>query len=212
MVTAEISVDIGSPEPEKLETIAGVLKNQGVVVYPTDTFYGLGADCFSEDAVSKVFHLKGRDWNKPLSLVIADMEMLQEVVSRIPPVFEAVAGRFWPGPLTIVFEASWSLPENLHAGSGSIAVRLPDHPWLRQLIRHAGFPITATSANISGGREVQHPSQAGDIFSGRVDMLVDGGPTRGGLPSTVLDIRGHPRLLREGAVPAEKLKDFLPSP
>lgn len=205
-----VDVDFKAPGERELGVVVRVLRKGGVIVYPTDTFYGLGADCFSPKAARKIFRLKGRDWKKPLSVVIADRDMLGRVAADIPPVFEGVADRFWPGPLTMVFHASASVPEEIHAGSGSIAVRLPDHPWLRRLIRAAGGPLTATSANPSGEGEISDPHLAARFFSGRVDCVVNGGHTPGGKPSTVLDLRDRPRIIREGAVPAALLRRLLP--
>ena len=210
METQVVKVDFEAPGEKELEAVIRALKKGGVIVYPTDTFYGLGADCFSGKAVGRVYELKGRDWTKPLSVVISDRDMLGQVARSIPQVFEAVANRFWPGPLTVVLDASDRIPGELHAGSGSIAVRLPDHPWLRRLVRRAGFPITATSANLSGGEEVSDPGKAADLFLGRVECIVDGGPTPGGKPSTVLDLRGKPCILREGAIATRLLQDLLP--
>jgi len=210
MKTQIVKVDVEAPGERELEAVIRVLKKGGVIVYPTDTFYGLGADSFSRKAAGRIYELKGRAWTKPLSVVISDRDMLEQVARDIPLVFGAVAQRFWPGPLTVVFYASDRLPEELHAGSGSIAVRLPDHPWLRRLVSRAGFPIIATSANPSGGPEVSDPGEAADLFLGRVECIVNGGPTPGGKPSTVLDLRGNPRILREGAVATPLLRDLLP--
>jgi len=197
-------------ELDKIKTIAHVLKRQGVIAYPTDTFYGLGADCFSSEALRKIHHIKKRKGKKPLSVVISDVEEVKKIVAEIPPLFWSLSRKFWPGPLTIVLKASLLLPEELLGPSRTIGVRLPAVSWLRELIREVQFPLTATSANISGEKEIAHVEKVMEIFSGKVDLIVDGGKTSGTNPSTVLDIiTEKPRILREGAVPGEKLREYL---
>lgn len=209
MKTAVFQVDFNRADTKSMDDIAGVLGNGGVIVYPTDTFYGLGVDCFSAKAVNRVFQLKGRESKKPLPVIIGDMGMLDDVAVHIPRIFKRIAEKFWPGPLTVVFQAAERIPRELHAGTGSIAVRLPDHPWLRRLVLRAGMPITATSANLSGEKEIWDPGEIKRLFSGRVACIVDGGPAPGGKPSTVLDLRGNPQILREGALPTAFLNEYL---
>lgn len=208
--TRIINVNPELIEPEKIALIAAVLKSHGVAVLPTETFYGIGANCFSEKAVKRVFALKKRDETKPLSLVISDEQMLEEIVTDIPPIFRKIAADFWPGPLTVVLKAAPNLPQELTGWAETVGVRLPDHPWLRALIRKAGFPLTATSANLSGEKETADPSIVLKVFSGKVDLIADGGMTSGRLPSTVLDLSGQvPKILREGAVTASALHKYL---
>ena len=206
MNTQIIQVDPQKVDHAQITEIVRVLKRDGVIVFPTETFYGLGACCYSASAVNKVYALKERDKHKPLSVVNADLKMLADIVSHIPPVFEKIAGEFWPGPLTIVMEAGSRLPSSRLGPQNTIGVRLPGHVWLRELIRTAGFPLTATSANLTGGKEISQPGDAVNIFMGKVDMILDAGPTKGGLPSTVLDLtQDEPVILREGAIPASRL-------
>ena len=188
--------------------IIELLERGGVIVYPTDTFYGLGASGFHAGAVRRVFRLKRRDSAKPLSLVIADADdMLRTVAVDIPDLLEPLAARFWPGPLTLVLMASARLPRELLGDSDRIGVRVPDFPWLRGLLRVARFPLTATSANVSGGQETTDPLAAAKPFQGGVDLIVDGGRTAGGRVSTVLDLTvSPPKILREGAVPSRDLR------
>jgi L-threonylcarbamoyladenylate synthase len=194
----------------QMEKIVGILRTGGVIVYPTDTFYGLGVGCFFGRAVKKIYQLKGREWKKPLSVVIADLEMLGTVASSIPPGFFHLADEFWPGPLTVILKASTDLPKKLLGGGESVAVRLPDFPWLQELIRSFGFPLTATSANLSGEEDISRPEEVRRIFEGRVDLIVDGGPTPGGRPSTVLDLTVSPPVIRrEGAVSSQRINEFI---
>jgi L-threonylcarbamoyladenylate synthase len=184
----------------------------GVIVYPTETFYALGANCFSKQAIQAIYRLKKRPPSKPLSVVISDLDMIQEIVSEIPLAFEPLIANFWPGPLTLVLKAAPRVPKELRGSSGSIGVRLTEHEWLRSLVRHTSFPITATSANISGEKDISDPSNAWQQFSRKVELVVDGGVTRGRLPSTVLDLSAEGvRIIREGAVPLSQLKRYLSS-
>jgi len=210
MKTEIIKVDTDRVEPDKLELIKAVLKEDGVIAYPTDTFYGIGANCLSEDAIRKVYLLKKRDLSKPLSVIIADLSELDELVEDIPPIFKPLSSEFWPGPLTMVFRASEKLPEILLGPSRSIGVRYPDFKWLRALVRQAGFPITATSANFSDKAETRDPKCVREDFSGKIDMIVDGGQTPGFRSSTVIDISaGSAIILREGALPVSLFRKYL---
>lgn len=197
-------------ELDKIKIIAEILKKEGVMAYPTDTFYGLGADCFSKNAIRRIYQLKGRKPSKPLSIVISDIEMMREVAIEIPHVFGQIADKFWPGPLTIVLKASDKFPADFLGAGASIGIRLPDLPWLRKLVGETGIPITATSANISGEREVARIEEVRETFYGKVDLIVDGGKTRGNLPSTVIDLTSEdPKILREGAIPRSQLREYL---
>lgn len=196
-------------EEDKIRTITKVLGEDGVIVYPTETFYGIGANCNSVTAVRRIFRIKGRDPTKPLPVVVSDLSMLKELVGELPPLFYTLSSTFWPGPLTLVFEISSNLHYK-HLGASTVGVRIPDHRWLRSLISQASFPLTATSANVSGEREISSPEEAERIFWGKVDLIVNGGETKGGYPSTVVDLTSKkPEILREGAIPASKVKAFL---
>lgn len=197
-------------EADKIKRIAGVLKKDGIIAYPTDTFYGLGACCLSENAVRKIYQIKRRKPSKPLSILISDLEMVQKVAAEIPPLFRKMADKFWPGPLTLVLKASPELPKNLLGPGDSIGIRLPALLWLKKLVKESGFPITATSANISGERESADPEKIMDSFCGKVDLFVDGGKLCLTLPSTVINLTSRrPEILREGAVPYSHLKRYL---
>jgi L-threonylcarbamoyladenylate synthase len=205
-----IGIDPSDPEEDILRTIVGMLAADGVMAYPTETFYGLGAICFSRKAVRRVFRLKARDAGKPLSLIVADFDMIERIAAEPPPVFRLLAGEFWPGPLTLVLKAAPSFPPELAGPGHTVAVRIPPAAWLRRLVAEIGVPITATSANVSGEKELSDPVEVIRLFDGKVEVIVDGGPTPGGLSSTIVDISGdRPRVLREGAVPASALSSFL---
>jgi len=210
MKTKIISVDLNNIDNEKIEIIISTLNNNGVIVYPTDTFYGLGVNCLSGKAVRDVYFLKKRDLSKPLSIIISGIDMLTRISTGLPPLFHAVSDRFWPGPLTLILNAGPLLPSEILGGMKTIAVRWPDHSWLQEVVRKAGFPITATSANLTGEQEICEPKVVHRVFMDKVDMIVDGGRTPGGKPSTILDLtEERPKILREGAVASSELSEFL---
>lgn len=197
-------------ELDKVKKIAKYLKMDGVIVYPTETFYALGANCFSQKAIQAIYRLKKRPLYKPLAVVISDLDMIREIVLEIPSTIEPLISDFWPGPLTLVLKAAPRVPQELLGPSGSIGVRLTEHRWLRSLVRQASFPVTATSANISGRKDISDPENALQVFNGKVDLMVDGGETKGDLPSTVLDLSGkRARIIREGVIPVSQLKKYL---
>jgi len=180
------------------------------MAYPTETFYGLGAAAFSANAVSRVFKLKKRDVRKPLPVIASDLDMVGKIVGPLPPVFWTLAEEFWPGPLTLVLKASRLLPDFLVGPGGSIAVRIPPVPWVRRLAYEMCQPLTATSANISGGREMSNPADVMAFFERKIELVVDGGRTPGGAPSSLLDLTSpEPRVLREGRIPAERIRAVL---
>ena len=191
------------------DEIVALLRDGGIIAFPTDTAYGLGCDPFNERAVDRLFRLKGRPETKPILLVIDSIAMA-ESISRPSEMFEAVAKKFWPGPLTIVVEAKSAVPANVTAGTGTIGLRWPVAPVAIHLLQRFGKPITATSANRTGQPSAITPDEIGLQFGDRLDALVDGGllPVRGG--STLLDITADPPvLLREGPVSYETLHDFF---
>ncbi len=185
---------------------AEVLRGGGLVVYPTETFYGLGALAGSAAAVARLAEAKLRPAGKPVPLVAADLGMARAVASAFPPLAERLAARFWPGPLTLVLPAAPGLPPEV-AGDGTVGVRVPGSALARELSRLAGGPLTSTSANPSGGRPATRPGDLDPGLVSRVDAVLDGGETPGGLPSTVVAVDpAGPRLLRAGAVPWEAVR------
>ncbi|MCX6560936.1 MAG: L-threonylcarbamoyladenylate synthase [Candidatus Aminicenantes bacterium] len=187
-----------------------ILGRDGVAVYPTDTYYGLGANAYSAAAVEKIYGLKGRLRDKPLSVVAAGLEMAGLIAADPPAALPGLAAAFWPGPLTLVLKARPVFPPVLLGPGGTVAVRVPALPWLRSLLEAAGFPLTATSANLAGAGEIADPVEARRIFEGRVDLFIDGGRTPGGAVSTIVDLTGKtPRLVRPGAVPWDDILAHL---
>ncbi len=210
MKTRIITITPKEVEAYKIRTIAGVLSGGGVIVYPTDTYYGLGADCYARPAVKRIFELKTRQAFKPLPVLIADVAMVRKIAAKIPPLFHSLAAEFWPGPLTLVLRAADVLPAELVGPGKTIGIRLPAVPWLRALIRQAGFPLVATSANISGEGEIASVEKVVGVFNHKVDLIIDGGLAPGLLSSTVVDLTSEkPILVRDGAIPRSRFSRYL---
>lgn len=193
--------------------IKRVLNLGGVMAFPTDTFYGLGATAFNRNAVSRIFKIKQRAKDKPLLTLVASAYQANSMAQEIIPTAEILIDRLWPGPLTILFSARPELPSQLTANSGKIGVRQPDNERVRKILLGIGFPVTATSANITGGENITTAEEVEKILGDQVDLIVDGGPTPGGKESTVLDVTLSPPLLvREGAVSKEEIDAVLETP
>jgi L-threonylcarbamoyladenylate synthase len=206
MTALTIKIDAAITGSDVVADIARTLRQGGVIVYPTDTFYGLGADCFSPPALSRIYDIKGRSLTKGLLVLVSSTDMAGQLAAEIPPAFAALSAAFWPGPLTMVLKAAPNLPDELVGPARTIGVRLPALAWLRELVRTAGFPVVATSANISGEREIDSGEAAVRQFADKVDLIVDGGRTAGGRPSTVVDLTsGKPVVRRDGAIPRESI-------
>lgn len=201
MQTFKINQD--NPDPLVVDRIAELLRAGAVIAFPTDTFYGLGADIYSETAIKRLFEIKGRMYDKPILILISNKEELIPLLSaeNNPEVYQRLVDEYWPGPLTIVFNASEKISPILTGGTGRLGVRLPDHNFSKMLIQRLGSPITATSANISGCGSLDNPSEVLTAIGDNIDVLVDGGKTKGGSESTVVDVSGsEPVILREGVI------------
>ena len=208
--TKILKIDPKRVDKDQMATIVGILRKGSVIAYPTDTFYGLGVNCFSQRAVQKVYSLKKRKSSKPLSVLVSDTGTVRSLAVEIPTLFWELTEQFWPGPLTIILKASSALPREMLGPGDSVGIRLPRILWIQELITETGFPITATSANISGEKEIGNPLKVREIFSGKVDLIVDGGKTEGIQPSTVVDLSSSGlEILREGAVPRSRLEKYL---
>jgi len=200
--TRFIGIDPVGKNTVPVGEIAAALLEDAVAAYPTETFYALGAAAFS----------RKRDAGKPLSIIASDLDMVGEISASLPPSFRLLAWEFWPGPLTLVLPATAGLPEFLLGPGRTIAVRIPPLPWLRALVREVGEPLTATSANLSGEKELAGPAEVAAVFRGKVDVIVDGGPAPGGAPSTIVDLTSpEPRILRLGKIPEARIRAVLQS-
>jgi L-threonylcarbamoyladenylate synthase len=204
-----VKVDPEQPDPDTLKRAAELLREGAVVAYPTETFYGLGANAFNEVACERIRGLKGRAADKPLPLIVADVEQLELLCDSIPPSLPGLAERFWPGPLTVVVPVRADLIGKL-AEHLTVAVRVSGLPLARELARVAGVPLTATSANPSHQKPPVTADEVEESLSRGLDLLLDGGPTKGGRASTIVDLSGEkPRLLRRGAVAYSEVLERL---
>ena len=186
------------------------LRDGGVVAYPTETFYGLAVDPRSAAAVDKLFSIKGRPGHMALPLIAASVEQVREQVGTMTPLAERLALRGWPGALTLIIPASAMLSTTLHQSTGTVAVRVADHVVARTLAAAAGHAITSTSANVSGAPACATAQEVFEAFGDGIDVLIDGGPTRGGLASTIVDATGDaPVLVRAGAIAWDRVLEFL---
>ena len=193
---------------EQIALGADILRRGGVVAYPTDTLYGLGADITQPAAVEQVFDIKGRPHGMPLPVLLPNPEALSMVSDDVPPLAWTLARRFWPGPLTLVVPRASRVPAIIAARGWTVAVRVPDHPVPRELSRLLGAPITGTSANLSGGPSPHTAEEVSRQLGSSVDLIIQGGPPPDGRASTVLDItQTPPRILRLGAVSWEMLEE-----
>lgn len=189
------------PASAHFDEAVTIFKNGGIIVYPTETFYALGADPFNPAAVKRVFSLKGRPVNMPLSLIVKDAAMLNRVTHDVTPVARRLIAAFWPGPLTIIFEAHKYLLPELTAGTGSIAVRVSSDPVCNRLLEALDAPVTATSANPMGKPPASDTLAVEEYFNGEVDVIIDGGRLKDALGSTFVDCRGQaPVIVRHGMI------------
>jgi L-threonylcarbamoyladenylate synthase len=195
-----------------LDRIVEALSRGGIVAYPTETFYALGVDATSAAAVQRLVVAKGRSRDNPIPLIVACAGDLARIACGIPEVVHLLAARFWPGPLTLVLRAVPTLPEAITAGTGKVGARVSGHPVAAALAGACAFPITATSANVSGAPPAGRPDDISGSIHDALDLLVDGGPTPGGLASTVLDVtEDSPRILREGPITGAEIQAALPA-
>lgn len=189
---------------------ARVIAAGGVIAFRTDTFYGLGADPFNEQALASIKRLKGREEGKPILIILSDAGEAERFIAGRSEIFEKVCEKHWPGPLTIVVRAKREVPDALTAETKTIGVRLPDDEDVREFVRICGGALTATSANLSGEPPARTAQEVGRSFPDGLDLIVDGGAARGERPSTVLDLSGGlPRLIREGALSKRDLEKTL---
>jgi L-threonylcarbamoyladenylate synthase len=177
------------------------MKDGGLVAFPTESFYGLGADALNPAAVARVFDVKGRPESKPVLVLVASIAMAEKIAAAIPAGARDLMHRHWPGPLTLVLASAAAVPGGLTAGRGTVGVRMPGHPTALALVEAAGFPITAPSANPSGEPPATTAAGVCGYFEGRIDLVLDGGTTAGGAGSTIADCTSWPpRILRRGPV------------
>ncbi len=210
MPTEVLLVHPSDPEPAIIARAVTIIREGGLVAFPTETVYGLGADALNEAAVARIFAAKGRPAYDPLIVHIASLEDISRVAGEVPGVALRLAERFWPGPLTLVLPRANAVPTIVTAGRDTVAVRCPDHPVALALIRASRTPIAAPSANRFGRTSPTTAQHVLDDLSGCVDLILDAGPTPIGVESTVLDLtRAVPTILRPGGVPREALEEEI---
>jgi L-threonylcarbamoyladenylate synthase len=205
-----LEVDVLRPDLERIAQAATVIREGGLVAFPTETVYGLGANALDPAAVERVFEAKGRPPYNPLIVHVASASQARRLVTSWPPTAAALAERFWPGPLTLVLPKASKVPDRVTAGLPTVAVRVPAHPVALALLEAAGLPIAAPSANPFAGLS---PTTAEHVRRGlgeAVDLILDAGPTTVGIESAVVDLSGpRPALLRPGSIPPEELESLL---
>ena len=205
-----LNIDSQRPDDSVIEEASSILRSGGVVAYPTETFYGLGADGQNEEAIKKIFLIKGRNFKNPISVIVGNVNDVRGLVDEVPEIALHLMERFWPGALTIIFKASPDISDHLTAGTGKIGIRLSSHPVATALARKLGHPITATSANFSGKNECTSADEVIQGIGDQVDAVIDGGQTPGGLGSTIIDVTTDPpAILREGVIPKYKITESL---
>ncbi len=205
-----LTLFLSENQQDTAQTAADILKSGGLVALPTETVYGLGANGLDEAAVAKIFLAKGRPQDNPLILHVAEASQLGAICRDIPESAWRLAKRFWPGPLTMVLPAKPCVPKCTTGGLSTVAVRCPDHDLTRRIIALAGVPIAAPSANLSGKPSTTTAEHVAHDHNGKIDAIVDGGPCRVGVESTIVDLTEEPpRLLRPGGITPEQLTDVL---
>lgn len=210
MKTVILRVDANSPDKSAIDAAAQAIRRGALVAFPTETVYGLAADALNPEAVARVFEVKGRPANNPLPVQVASERDIPQVAVDIPCVAAELIRRFMPGPLTIVLRASPDVPDLVTAGTGTVGVRIPDHPVALELLRSAAIPIVAPSANPSGEPPPTSAEEVLAYLGGRIEYLLDAGPSQIRIASTVVDLTSTPpRILRHGAISDEELAPFL---
>ncbi len=205
-----VPVDSAAPEADILRLAAELLRAGGVVAYPTDTLYGLAVDPRNDRAVGELYRIKGRLVDKAIPLIAADRDQVEARAGALGASASALARIFWPGPLSIVVPAWPGLSPALLAGHAGVAVRVPAHVLPRRLAEAFGYPVTSTSANLSGLPPTPDPETVADLLAGTSALLLDGGRAPGGPPSTIVDTTGDPVVLvREGAIRWERVHTVL---
>lgn len=205
-----LNVDGKSPQIDVIAEAAATIREGGLVIYPTETVYGLGADATSEEAVAKVFVAKARPIENPIPIAVDSIDMAREII-ELNRSAEVLFERFMPGPLTIVAKAKpKSISKLVTGGTGKVGVRIPNHQVVLKLVEFVGGPITATSANLSGKPAPSTAREAIEQLGKKVDIAMDSGRCKLGKPSTVVDISsGTPKIVREGPISSSELKRIL---
>jgi len=195
-----IQIDPKQPSPELIAEAVRVIKVKGVIIYPTETLYGLGANPLFPEAMERIYAIKGRDEAKPIPFLIKDQEMLASLVEEVPPVGRELIKRYWPGALTLIFRAKKGLAPPLRSKNGTIALRISSSPVARRIVEALDVPLTSTSANIAGEADLLDGGKMAQLFGSQVDLIIDAGKVPG-IGSTVIDLTvSPPRIVRQGII------------
>jgi len=196
---------------EDFKEAAELLRNGRLVAFPTETVYGLGGDAYDKTAAARIYAAKGRPSDNPLIVHIAEISEMETLATEIPPTAYALAERFWPGPLTMILNKKDVIPRETTGGLDTVAIRMPSHPVARRLIKEAGLPIAAPSANASGRPSTTRAEHVIEDLEGKIDMIIDGGSSDIGLESTIVDLTCEPALiLRPGYINLDMLREIIP--
>jgi L-threonylcarbamoyladenylate synthase len=205
-----LRVDADNSEEIILIRAAEILANGGIIAYPTETFYGLGADATNEKAIEKIFAVKGRNFKNPVSLIIGQADDVYPFVQHVPETAQKLMAAFWPGALTIVFSATDKISPLLTAGSGKIGLRVSSHPGARKIVQKLKRPLTATSANLTGAPECTRAIEVAEQIGDKIDAIIDLGNTPGTKASTIIDITCTPPvILRKGAISRKIIAQYI---
>ena len=201
---------IALPTLQNINQAADIIKNGGLIAYPTETVYGLGADPYNSEAIQKIFTAKGRAEDKGIILLIRGADDLSRLICNISPTAQILIEAFWPGPLTLVFRANRDLPPALLGGRGTVALRHSSSPIATQLLTAFSGPLTSTSANRSTEPPARSACEVENALGDHLDLILDGGPSASAIPSTLVDVSSDRAiLLREGAIPVQKLRSHI---
>ena len=193
-------IDPAQPSPQLIDKVAEVIKGGGVIIYPTDTLYGLGANPLDTEAMKKLYAIKGREMAKPIPFLIKDLQMLATLVEDIPPIGRQLMERYWPGALTLIFRAKKGLPPPLCGEEGTIGLRISAHPIAQLIVGVVDAPLTSTSANPAGEGDLTDIQNIAQVFGDQVDLIIDGGEVPG-IGSTIVDLTTTPpKVVREGMI------------
>jgi L-threonylcarbamoyladenylate synthase len=209
-MTRILTLSPHSPDPDLIRQASDIILRRGLVAFPTETVYGLGANALDEESVAKIFEAKGRPSNDPLIVHLASVEDIPRLAFEIPPIVQKLANAFWPGPLTLILPKQAHVPDSVTSGLNTVAVRVPSHPIALALIQASGVPIAAPSANRFGHTSPTTAAHVMDDLNGRIDLILDGGSAMVGVESTVLDVtRTPPMILRPGGVSREAIEEVI---
>jgi L-threonylcarbamoyladenylate synthase len=205
-----LKIDPEKPDAAAVDEVIRILQTGGIIAYPTETFYGLGCDAENESAIEKIYQIKGRSFTAPLSVIVGNKNDALYLIENIPPEGRILMETFWPGPLTLIFQASDRVPPRLTAHTGKIGLRISSHLIATRIANALGRAVTATSANLSGAPESVSAAQVVQTIGKRLDAVVDAGQTPGGKGSTIIDMTASPpTLLREGVIPFSLVQKSL---